>query len=200
LTQLGGEPADAAELVRAVTSGDLSVRADLKEGDEGSLLASMNALSDRISLVIKRVRTVAQEQNAGHLSVRIESHDLPGEFATLANEVNTLVTKQNDDLMLVTQLIAQYADSDFSKDLPPQLGDKAVLNQRMNAVRDRLQQSLRESEINTRVKIALDNASASAMIADVNHTIIYMNNALKKCLLKCKLIYVKCSLIFMLKM
>ena len=53
---LGAEPAEAAALARAVAQGDLTVRATLRRGDTGSLMASLNTMADSLSATVFEVR------------------------------------------------------------------------------------------------------------------------------------------------
>ncbi len=184
LTELGGEPESAANVVRAVTAGDLSFNIELKNGDQHSLLASMSALVVRIKSVIDSIHQLTQDQQAGRLDSRISTQDLPGEFATLANEINTLVEAQNQDVNILTDLIGQYGQNNFAARLPQQAGDKAIRNQQMDAVRDRLQANLLEAETNARIKMALDSVAVPVRIADNDGTITYINSALKETLHK----------------
>ena len=184
LGELGGEPETAANAVRAVTAGDLSVKIELKDGDDTSLLASMSALVARIKNVIDNIHQLTQDQQAGRLQSRISTQNLPGEFATLANEINALVEAQNKDVNVLTDLIGQYGQNNFESRLPQQPGDKAMRNQQMDAVRDRLQANLLEADANARIKMALDSVAVPVRIADNDGTITYLNTALKDTLVK----------------
>ena len=184
LARLGGDPAVAVQLVRDVTQGRLNTEVQLHAKDQDSLLASMQILSQRIRGVIVSIQTLAREQQAGRMSARIDTQDLPGDFAALANEINALVAAQNEGLMQVTHLIGQYAQHDFSLSLQPQLGDKAILNQQMDAVRDNLQDALRQADFNHRIRIALDNVTLPVRIANDQGTILYVNRAMKDVLLR----------------
>ncbi|HYE37922.1 methyl-accepting chemotaxis protein, partial [Methylocaldum sp.] len=61
--QLGGEPHYAAEVVRRVANGDLSVQVTTKSDDTESMLAAMRAMVEKLSRIIADVRGAA-----GHLS------------------------------------------------------------------------------------------------------------------------------------
>jgi methyl-accepting chemotaxis protein len=54
--QLGGEPAQAAAVVRAVAAGDLGVAIALKPGDSSSLMAHLKAMQEGLSGVVRGVR------------------------------------------------------------------------------------------------------------------------------------------------
>jgi methyl-accepting chemotaxis protein len=65
-TQLGGEPAAAAALARAVADGDLSTHIALRPGDSSSLMACLQHMQHSLSRVVATVRDGSQRvANAG---------------------------------------------------------------------------------------------------------------------------------------
>ena len=54
--QLGGEPAEAAQLARQVGSGDLTTRIRLKPGDTTSMMASLVSMQADLARVVQQVR------------------------------------------------------------------------------------------------------------------------------------------------
>lgn len=64
LRQLGGDPAYAATIVKAIANGDLTTVIRLKPGDKGSLLAQMHAMQCYLGGMISKIR-LAGEQLAG---------------------------------------------------------------------------------------------------------------------------------------
>ncbi|MBC7701422.1 methyl-accepting chemotaxis protein, partial [Aquabacterium sp.] len=60
LKQLGGEPAAAADLARAVADGNLSTVIDVAPGDTISLMAQLKAMQDNLAKVVLNVRSSAE--------------------------------------------------------------------------------------------------------------------------------------------
>ena len=56
VSQLGGEPEDAANLARRVAAGDLSMEVALKPGDTGSVMAALAGMQEDLSKVVSQVR------------------------------------------------------------------------------------------------------------------------------------------------
>jgi methyl-accepting chemotaxis protein len=56
LRRLGGEPARAAELARAVAAGDLSTPIALREGDTASLMAQLRSMQASLAAAVRQVR------------------------------------------------------------------------------------------------------------------------------------------------
>ena len=59
-TQLGGEPAAASALARAIARGDLSVKVELRPGDDSSMMAHFQRMIDSLSRVVSQVRHNAE--------------------------------------------------------------------------------------------------------------------------------------------
>ena len=59
LGQLGGEPDYAADVVRKVAAGDLTVQVDLRPGDKTSMLCAMKQMTEKLLGVIQEIRTSA---------------------------------------------------------------------------------------------------------------------------------------------
>lgn len=182
--QLGGDPQVAWQVARQVTEGNLSSQVELREGDNTSLLASMRDLTQRIAMVIARIQNLTEAQRAGQLSTRIDTSDLPGEFAVLAEKINSLTDTQNADLREISTLINSYTAGDFTPALAPQPGDKAEFKTQMDTVRDSIEQSVRDAAENLRIRNALDNSSTNVMIANATNEIIYMNKSVSALMLR----------------
>jgi methyl-accepting chemotaxis protein len=54
--QLGGEPADAADVAKRVADGDLSVQIEVRQGDQASLLAALKRMQESLSSIVNGVR------------------------------------------------------------------------------------------------------------------------------------------------
>ena len=175
MRRLGGDPEVAWQLAQDVTRGKFDTAVKLESGDTHSLLASMQALGQRVHEVIESVRRLAVAQQAGQMAARIQTQDLSGEFGVLGEEINRLVDAQNREVTQLTALIGCYAKQDFSGTLPEQPGDKAVIKVQMDAVREQMLSGVQAAIFNVRVFNALNKCSTNVMIADANNDIIYMN-------------------------
>lgn len=60
MKQLGGEPAYAADIIKAMSEGDMTVRVETKPGDTDSLLFNLRTMVERLSSTISEVRTTAE--------------------------------------------------------------------------------------------------------------------------------------------
>jgi methyl-accepting chemotaxis protein len=75
LRQLGGEPEHVTEVVGRIAEGDLTVRIDLRSGDNASLLAAIKSLVTRLTSVIGDVHlaTDALSNASGQVSATAQS-------------------------------------------------------------------------------------------------------------------------------
>jgi methyl-accepting chemotaxis protein len=104
--QLGGEPAAAADLARAVAQGDLTVRIDLRPGDRTSLMASLQEMQASLVKVVSNVRqnsesvaTASSQISQGNndLSQRTEEQASALEQTAASMEQLGATVKQNAD-------------------------------------------------------------------------------------------------------
>jgi methyl-accepting chemotaxis protein len=116
--QLGGEPVAAADLVRSVAQGDLTVRSALKAGDRTSLMAQLNAMQDSLVKVVSDVRgnaegvaTASTQIAQGNLDLSQRTEQQASalqQTAATMEELGTTV-KQNADNAQQANQLAQAA-------------------------------------------------------------------------------------------
>jgi methyl-accepting chemotaxis protein len=114
LRQLGGEPARAAEVARAVATGDLSSRIVLKTGDTASLMASLDAMQRSLSEAVRKVRDGSEQvatasaeiaQGNGNLSARTEQQaSALQQTAATMEQLGTTVRHNADSARQADQL------------------------------------------------------------------------------------------------
>ncbi|MEE3662818.1 methyl-accepting chemotaxis protein [Brenneria sp. g21c3] len=113
-SQLGGEPAYAAQIAHQVAEGNLSMQVALRQGDAGSLLAAMNDMREQLLVMVHQVRqssesiaTGAKEIAAGStdLSQRTEEQAASLQQTAAAMEQMSQTIRQNaDTVRTATQL------------------------------------------------------------------------------------------------
>lgn len=121
LRQLGGDPAYAAEVVRCVAEGDLTVEVQLRNGDNDSLLASMRQMTEKLRSIMGDVRMTADSlasaseevaasaqalsQNASEQAANVE------ETSASVEEISATVA-QNSENAKVTDSMASQSSKD----------------------------------------------------------------------------------------
>ena len=104
--QLGGEPSYAAQIVRSIAAGDLTVRVLTVKGDSNSLLAAMQGMQENLAKTVGNIRlstdtiaTASGQIAAGNLdlSSRTEQQASSLEETASSMEELTSTVKQNAD-------------------------------------------------------------------------------------------------------
>ena len=75
---LGGEPADAADLARAVAAGDLTSPIEVKQGDTASLMAQLRLMQTSLASVVSNVRQSAESVTSASAEIAKGNNDLSG--------------------------------------------------------------------------------------------------------------------------
>jgi methyl-accepting chemotaxis protein len=120
MKQLGGEPAYAVEIARAISGGDFSQTVALERGDNSSLLHAINAMRGNLTVTVGDIRhateTIAvatREIATGNadLSSRTESQASSLEETASSMEELTSTVKQNaENARQANQLVVSTAD------------------------------------------------------------------------------------------
>lgn len=118
VSQLGGEPDYAAELVRKVSEGDLSVKIHVRPGDTSSLVYSMQRMTEQLLKVVQEIQdssdalaSASEEISASSQSLSqsaTEQASSVEETSASVEEINSTVA-QNAENAKVTDDIASKA-------------------------------------------------------------------------------------------
>ncbi|URL58311.1 Tar ligand binding domain-containing protein [Luteibacter flocculans] len=115
---LGGEPLYAAEVVRRIADGDLTVTVDLKRRDSSSLLYSIVGMRDHLSTIVSGIKrsshsiaTAADQISQGNanLSQRTEEQAASLEETAASMEQLTATVRENTNSALLGTNIANTA-------------------------------------------------------------------------------------------
>ena len=118
--QLGCEPVEAAELVRSVASGDLSVNIEVKPGDTSSLLSQLRLMQESLAKVVTSVRQNSESvaiasaeiaQGNQDLSQRTEQQAASLEETAASMEELSATVKQNADNARQANQLAESAST-----------------------------------------------------------------------------------------
>ena len=87
LRQLGGEPATAVAVARAVAQGDLTTPIRLKSGDQGSLLAWLQTMQQDLAKAVMDVRKGSEHVAFASAEIASGNQDLSGRTEQQAGEL-----------------------------------------------------------------------------------------------------------------
>ncbi|MCH6483535.1 methyl-accepting chemotaxis protein [Pseudoxanthomonas sp. LH2527] len=136
--QLGGEPADVAEIARRIAAGDFSRTITLRQGDQGSLAQSMQRVQEQVQAVIQAQSLMAERHEQGTISYRMDETAFPGDYGRMVHDTNELVAAHIGVKMRLVQLMQCYAVGDLSADMDRLPGEKAVITETMDACKSNL--------------------------------------------------------------
>ncbi len=101
--QLGGEPDYARDVVSRIAQGDLTVKVELRKGDEDSLLAAMNSMVLRLTDVIGQVTSSADSLASASEQVSASSGTLSQNATEQASSVEEISASIEETAATVTQ-------------------------------------------------------------------------------------------------
>ncbi|OOE09782.1 methyl-accepting chemotaxis protein [Stutzerimonas degradans] len=101
--QLGGEPDYARDVVQRIAQGDLTVKVNLRKGDEDSLLAAMNGMVVRLTDVIGQVTASANSLASASEQVSASSGTLSQNATEQASSVEEISASIEETAATVTQ-------------------------------------------------------------------------------------------------
>jgi methyl-accepting chemotaxis protein len=110
LKQLGGEPSDAAEAVRKIAQGDLSVDLVLEAGDNSSLLYSLKNMQDSLRSIVGEIRNMVEAATHGNFDQKMNLEGKAGytqDLSELLNQLSDTVDGAFKDTIRVADALAK---------------------------------------------------------------------------------------------
>ncbi|MEG8126140.1 MCP four helix bundle domain-containing protein, partial [Xanthomonas hortorum pv. gardneri] len=130
----------AVAAVEQLSRGVLDVDIKVNGKDETVQLASaVYRIRDRLQGVIAAQLEMARRHDAGEISYRMDENAFPGEFGHMVRDANALASSHIAMTMRLTQIIGRYAIGDLSDEMDRLPGEKAVVTEAMNQVKQNLQ-------------------------------------------------------------
>ena len=120
LRQLGGEPAEAAEVARRIARGDLSTPVPLAAGDSHSMMASMKSMQDGLADLIRDIHDVVASAEAGDLGQRLVVEGREGFSRDIGVSLNKLLQTADTSLSDIVRVAGALARGDLSQTIDRQ--------------------------------------------------------------------------------
>ncbi|WXF82018.1 methyl-accepting chemotaxis protein [Xanthomonas translucens pv. undulosa] len=137
--------ADAAEVSAAVADGRLDSRIQYRRNDElGRLFGSLQCMQEQLRAVLDAQKEMAQRHDAGQISYRMDEGAFPGDYGRMVHDSNALAASHIAVKLRLAQIMGRYAIGDFSDDMDRLPGEKAVLTETMDTVKQNLTAMNRE--------------------------------------------------------
>ena len=144
--QLGGEPDEVAEIANRIANGDLNSPIDLKDGDNASLMVSMQKMQKTLKSVIDAQTVMAEENKAGNINAVIDADHFHGSYKTMTANVNHMAANQADVMRKVTACIAEFANGNFNAPLEQFPGQRAFINEGVELLRSNIKTIISDME------------------------------------------------------
>jgi methyl-accepting chemotaxis protein len=144
--QLGGEPDEVAEIANRIANGDLNSPIDLKDGDNASLMVSMQKMQKTLKSVIDAQTEMAEENKAGNINAVIDADHFHGSYKTMTANVNHMAANQADVMRKVTACIAEFANGNFNAPLEQFPGQRAFINEGVELLRSNIKTIISDME------------------------------------------------------
>ncbi len=169
--------AQAVSVAGFVAQGKLDTPIEVQGDDEPArLLLALQAMQTVLTDFQTAQANMAREHQHGRISVVMDAGNLPGAYGDLARGVNDMVKAHIAVNRNAINLMDHYANGELDEEMPSLPGEQKRVTEVVNAARTKLMAARDTSVANERVVQALNRASTNIMIADVNHTIIFMND------------------------
>lgn len=117
INQLGGEPAYAADVVKQIAQGDLTVQVNTRAGDTTSMLAAIREMVEKLSAIITEVRNSAESLSSASEEVSATAQSLSQASSEQASSVEETSASMEEMSASVSQNTenARLTDSMASK-------------------------------------------------------------------------------------
>jgi len=115
LKLLGGEPAYAADLMKKISNGDLSMEVATKRGDDHSMLYAVREMVAKLKQVIEGQRKVVAAANHGRFDERVELAGLQGFQMEMGDGLNQLVSTTGASIADVVRVMGAMSEGDLTK-------------------------------------------------------------------------------------
>ena len=125
---------------------------------------------------------MTQQHGEGWIKKVIPAGKFSGLHAEIASGINDLVNAHIAVKMDIVATIKEYGAGDFSKEMTRLPGDKAVITQAMDIVRESLSTNAQAAKENARITRSLDVAATNVMVADKDLNIVYTNQSVQQML------------------
>jgi methyl-accepting chemotaxis protein len=151
------------------------------EGDFEPLRRNLDELGESIGGVVAGMEAMTEAQAVGDLDAVIAADRFRGIFRRMAEGVNEAVAMHVANLHRILEVLTAYAHGDFGPVLDPLPGKQAVINQRLDHLRENLHgiaaeaQSLTQAAVEGRLSARADarkfRGDWAQLIAGVNATL-----------------------------
>ena len=181
IRRLTGPIRRAVVVAESIAQGRLDEKIEISSGDEvGQLQTAMSRMQGTIRRIVDEQGKMAHEHEEGRIKYRVPADQFEGAFRDMNHQVNAMVGSHIDAVLQVLDLMTGYGRGELDR-LPPKMpGEKIVLTEALEGVRQNMIAAAAVSAEALRSKRALDVAAANLLVADDQHRLIYANDSARR--------------------
>lgn len=161
---------------------DVELRSNCKD-EIGSLSNSLANMTDTFKKLLLDIEDISKMLRAGSVNERINCDNYSGDYKKVAESINALINELLDDTNCVVDCVREYGKGNFNAEVKEFAGDKKVVNEVLNTIRDNFISisedinSVIEAAIEGRLNFEID---ASKYNGDWYKIVDGLNTVLKK--------------------
>ena len=123
-----------------IAHGDITSVITVERSDEiGALLNDFSQMQWSLQEFVAAQNGMAKKHAEGWISARLEESYFPGTYGNMARELNNLVDSHIRVKNRIVEVIARYAQGDFSQDMEVLPGEKGNITEAINGIKQSLQ-------------------------------------------------------------
>ena len=128
-----------------IAKGNLNINTHTNSKDEiGLLNKSLQKIVNTIRNLLDDINIMVSEQEKGDIDFTIDTDKFNGDYKIIADNMLNLVSTANNDNMSLLNILSEFGDGNFEADLPKYPGKKIIINQKVDIMRENLQNLSKE--------------------------------------------------------
>ncbi|MBR1735689.1 MAG: HAMP domain-containing protein [Firmicutes bacterium] len=157
---------NAVTAAKKIADGDLNVALHSDFNNEiGELTNSVSDIAATFKAMLADINNAAYQIENGSMSVRLDTDNYHNDYKEVILAIGHTINLLNSDLVSAVDTMGDYADGNFSSSVKDFKGEKAIISQKLNTVKENLRNITEDigmlinsaSEGNLSVTVAADN-------------------------------------------
>jgi methyl-accepting chemotaxis protein len=179
--QLGKEPAELEEIASNLANGNLKHEFHVSPDDDHSVVYSMKKLKAMIISIVDTIHHVTDKHEMGEISAKVKPESFQGEYVEVAHSINALVANHINRLKDTVEVVKQFGEGNFSKNLAQFPGELSYINDSIEEVRrniknlvsdlNMLSESALKGDLSLRADSSTHKGDFKKIIQEVNATL-----------------------------
>jgi len=123
-----------------LAQGKLNSNINITSEDEiGQLSRDFQKVVNVLRKLLDDINIMVKEREAGNTDAFINPEDFEGDYRRLAEDIFKLITTSFSDTQNLLDIITEFNNGNFNADIPKLPGKKAVINERIDSMRENMQ-------------------------------------------------------------